>query len=234
MDVNTYAARQEALYKRLQAEPKFQNLNANGSYLRQDVLLENNKDTLTFDFKDKRGSASYERLLKDTDVFVANSFGLFICVEETAKPGTGRLITFPNDFRIRNAADTAGGAAATAPVSEHLNIIYSGYTNVMINQKEVYTALENRQFLNIPPTQENGLNDWDSIDYRNTQMPIFPGLVINAIWDNRITVKLPTFNGNLIAANKAGWQIRLAAVFNGMIIPGAAQQLNTQSTMLKG
>lgn len=228
------SGRDRQLYNKIISMPEFNGFTPNTSYLRQDVIFENNKGVIEFDFKQTRGAARHEQLLQDTDIFVANDMGLYIVAEEETTPGLGRLCTYPNKFQIDQAGDFVGGAAASAPVANHFNILYSGNTSVRVNQKEVYTAFPNRKFLQIPATQENGLNDYDSINYAESMVSLEPYLFLNAIWNNRIIVTFPTFNNNRLQANKAGWRLKLACVFSGMIIPGAAQKVNLKSALLQG
>src|SRR5689334_17283453 len=122
------------------ANEKFPGGSATLSFLRQQVELKNNQTTLLFDFDGNQPGVSTERKLSSKDGFFAHSLGLYLLIEDSAKPGSGVLQSYPNyQTIIRKAGILVANAS-------DLEALYNGQMKAQIDQTVVFDGLDTRRF----------------------------------------------------------------------------------------
>ena len=72
------------------------------SFIRIDKVIQNNQSAIEFNLTEKATTFrdGVERTLDKTDFFQALGLGVFLCVENKSKPGSGQLLTYPNPDQI--------------------------------------------------------------------------------------------------------------------------------------
>ena len=144
---------------------KYPNSRIQASALREEKKLENNNRTLTYSFGEGTVIPT-ERRLRRTDAFKVLGMSLQLLIEETLKPGKGVLITYPNPFQVNQVTSAPSasipGVAVVSP--KDLNAVYNGTISASVNSDTQFEYIETRQFLTVPSTQENSINDYTETD----------------------------------------------------------------------
>ena len=194
------------------------------SYLRQEVVLKNNQSNYEFNFAELVAAAlnATERRLRRTDAFKVLGMSLQLLIEETLKPGKGVLITYPNPFQVNQVTSAPSasipGVAVVSP--KDLNAVYNGTISASVNNDTQFEYIETRQFLTVPSTQENSINDYTETDIAAGMISLEPHLLLNGKNTNKFVLTIPTWNAIAIQSHKPDWDIKAVLLLDGFHIPG--------------
>lgn len=187
------------------------------SYLRQDIKLENNKTTYLFEFDGENNAQAKlpQKGLKKQDIFVSNVWGLFLLREADIAVGTGVLQTYVN---------TTYFPVVAGFTPEHLNLIYAGNIEAVVNDTTVFNALQSEAFQSIPELLQSGSA------IRSKRMPIDgyqaiePNFKLNGELTRKITLEIPSIAGMQIASVTAGTENKVSLIQKGFLLRGASAQ----------
>lgn len=218
--------RDRLILDKIKADPRFATKpTPTLSYLRVEVPITNDTETLVFlPAKNDNGSPrKTERLLSVQDSFWSTEIGLFLLTEETAKPGTGVLFSYPNPVELLKSAN-----APADVVASHFNTIYNGRLEARMEQSVIFENMDTARFYHVPQTQLSAISDTDQFIPGQGFQETEPQLIIDGQQKTQITVTIPTFSGRKMAATKSGWENRLVLYVRGYLIPGSAKWYNAR------
>jgi hypothetical protein len=142
--------------------------------IRLEQALVNNSGTYTFNPVASQRFNRPQKGVALTDHFVAHSLGLYILIEDPAKPGSGDLRTYP--------------------VNEGQEAIYNGVTSIKIGNTTFVDEMDNRRFRTVPEAQgfiDASTREYDQSEYESglCQLPEF--VIFKGDQSNEIKVELP-------------------------------------------
>lgn len=172
--------------------------------LRQELALQNQKNSYEFDFDGKRQSKTSEVLLAAQDIFYANRLALYLIREESGKEGTGELFSY---------IDATVFAAATGFVPAHLNVIWNGRIQCQLGTKVIMESFSSRLF---HKRAEELLDRDGSVDLE-------PALILYGQEKNKLSLILPTFAGIQIQSIVTGTDNKVVLIADGFLVTGVAK-----------
>lgn len=212
--------RERMLYEKYQREYQ---VTPSPSYLRQSVVLLNNKTEYKFDFNSNGSSEGIlpDRLLAIQNKFAILSLGVYITRNEKGKEAKALLQTHANRGFFSNVKDFR---------VDDLNIIYAGHLKVVVNQTEIFDALDTQRFHCIPETQKqnSGANSPSTpesqFSYLHGAIPLEPVLKLSGREQNKFVITLPTMEGMQIAHPEENFEHRLVLYGRGFLLQGVAKK----------
>lgn len=192
---------------------------AQASYLRSETTLQSNLSQYSFNIikATDNSDLTVEQKLDRNDVFITDTFGLFIYQPDVATPGKRA------QYSLQSYVNTdANGPFANMTTANIINLraLYAGNLNIKISQTEIISALDTRRFQAYPITQQGEVSAaatpipasgasavtpyrWDqsSQDVEDGFAQISPAIVFSGQGSNIITLNIPTFSGIDFAAS---------------------------------
>lgn len=196
------------------------------SLLRIEETLVNGQGVYNFDLKKETGSLSVvESNLKRNDLFVTLALGVFLRVDNTAKPGVNQLMTYP----LIKADATAAGIGFTTSDIESL---YNG---------KLYVATGNTVNIADMPTmlfkkvgQAADAASQPVFDFKNDLCDMAEEIVFAGTQDHKIQVSFPTFAAadysSSAAANTAGVSKICFTALGYRVVGGTEETYRTDSS----
>lgn len=202
---------------------------AEPSKLRVEVALQNGVGRYAFDIKKEGILNAYEKTLNRNDVFVPTGIGLFVAIQDNAKPATE--ILYP--YIPVNDGDTPS-IHEVGFLNKDANAIYNGTLEWLIQNGVLLSSYPTERFKKVPQTQglflvnsegnavAEGVQSQWSIDEAVDTM--IPQLVVAGTQDHRITLN---FNGEgLNFAVTPGHTAKLVLYMEGFLVKGGCQYID--------
>lgn len=186
------------------------------SQIRIETPLVDGQGTYLFDLKKEILSAT-EKNLKRNDLFVVNSIGFYLMIEDSAKPGASILMTYP----IQEVTTGTGDAAVTSLgfTTNDINAFYNGLLSIVTGTTVNVEDLPLLWFKQIPQTQQLS-SELAQVYYQDSQFVMGEEIVFAGTQDHKIQVSFPTFATADYGTSLATGTTKIAMVLDGYKVPG--------------
>ena len=203
---------------------------AEPSKIRIELALKAGVGTYEFNIKKTDIDNQREVSLDRNDVFVPNSLGLFLMIQQDAKPSTGVLSSYPLYNDGVNPSPYPAGFT-----NKDIEALYNGKFKWTIDNGVLFSSYPTEHFRKVPQTQgafvldsndavknEQILPEWDIL--QSCEL-VVPRITICGTRDHRITVE---FNAaGLTVPVTAGYTPKLVLYMDGFLVKGGCEYFNS-------
>ncbi|MBC7509667.1 MAG: hypothetical protein H7320_13105 [Ferruginibacter sp.] len=204
--------RDRGSFMSVKTDPQYAGKNITPSLLRLEAVITNDSRIVfkTF-FGDGASVAPTEVRLDRNDKFVITDIGLYLMKQTKTKPGSGRLVSYPNI--------TEFGAAAAG----FLENIFNGTLGITLNRTKWLPVFDTQRFLKVGQTQQSASTNRDQRSLRETMVKLTPHIEIDGSGTNEIEVQFPSYAGwDGATPAVAGDEHRAVLYCHGLLIIGGS------------
>lgn len=190
--------------------------------LRQEIAVSNTTNQYVFDFNENVAGGATESKLAITDAFFVTHIGFHLLVEDQRKPGSGQLLTYPNEAAL--AAAYGITLPNAVPAADDLESFYAGRLALKVDDQIEFDRWSMRAHRFVGEVQQSAINARNAQTYFDGLVAIEPNPVLNGARRNQFTLSVPNYNGvaPTWAATDANIKVKAALSLHGLHVPGGA------------
>jgi hypothetical protein len=184
------------------------------SLLRVEQPLVNGQGKYTFDIIKKGPVGLTEKKLEYNDIFIASALGVYLKIEDTTKPGTGMLRTFPGQ------ANTTGANFTNVTDIEAL---YNGRIQLKTGQVVTYEGIPMVHFKRVYEAQ--GITAGSQGEFSVNSSALFLPEQLTLCGDKTydINIEFPSYPGSNYQATVTTMQTSLVFIVYGWLVKNGSQ-----------